>query len=1571
MPSLHQTDLIVRGAQHLQLDRIYISPHIPSVLHHETKHIGKWDKIFLYQHLSNHYKGWQFYPHRYLRINPGTGIIRLSDPHGMTFDFKVLGTNTQLVSNLCGLSNTAGEMPSGKYDPRNTQISVEKDQVIVMFPDGTHRFYRNYHLSHCFCYLEKEILPNGKIIKYRYSSSQQLIYVESMSADEKFVYAGIHLKGNPWSRKCEFNSSSGDNVSYTYEREHFHVKIKNKIELDVNCPPVLTEVSSPFYKPEKLFYSDQFLLNHVLGKNNDFKCDYAIFLGERRTSKLYFPEKDTFQPTCNIHYGQGITTVKNHDGTQTIYRYNSKYLLAAIETHDVDGTLQLQKQFSWTDNQWLESVALLDGQNQLFHKKSYKYDSYGNPTLETFSGNLSGTGAIEHHSIKRAYSQDGRHLLLREEDENGKIITYEYLPDTNLITVKITRDHTQTYLQERFIYNKQHNLIKTIVDDGNIKITEYFLKQDPPFLHMPEKIEEKYVEDGIEKLLRRTFLSRDQWGNVSQQDFYDSQGEFLYSIYKTYDEKGVLLSETNPLKQKATYTYDEKGRLTQTTNFSGRLKKSISYGARDNVVYEQIQGDDDEIKEFFYIYDLDDHLIEKTDEYGNTTYFEYDPISHQITHTEFLGVITSSTYDALGRRLTHTDANGNLTSYKYNAYGELSEILYPNGSKETFRYYKNGKLKSHTNQDELKICYQYDTLGRLLSKTYESDQKIAQETFSYNRSHLLSETDKEGHITQYTYDCVGRKIQVDAHGHITQYHYDTQGRVDTITKWNGDDSLQIHYERDLLDRTTCEYKTDLDGNLLYKISFSYDVDGNKHEIIRYIENEPCIETFKYDSFGQLIIHEDPHGYLTNTFYENHLNELRQKVLLKRSVDPNFITTVQIYDPYGNVIKQEKASALKEFCYDPSGNLILEKDHVGQTVQEIRYQYNCMNYLESYTRAYGTPHARTTSYTFTPSGNIASKTHPNQTTLTYGYHPLGYLTTLTSSDGTIDYHFQRNRLGYLLHASNHTEQITINRDIDTFGNVLLERFSTGFFIEKTYDSFNRPTSIKLDDQGEIYYTYNPLHLKSINRNSPLNTYTHHYTEYDLHGYLQAEQMIYSTGKIKHRRDQKGRQTDLLTPFFSQANSYDPCDNLTHSVENNTHFAYTYDDLSQLTSEKGHTYEYDANYNRIQKDTDPAHFNELNELESSDHIICKYDANGNLIQKNTTYFTYDALNQLIEVKTDNHQIQFFYDPLGRRLFKSVQGSENYKEYYLWNDQEEIGAFTQDKAPKNLKIQGLETPIAIELSTKPYIPIVDISQNIRGLIDPATKTLCDSYSYTAFGEELNPITELFSPWRYASKRWDPETNLSYFGKRYYDAQLARWLTTDPAGFVDGTNLYQFLYNNPFKYTDPDGQFVFTIPFVYLTLETLAPILIKVAITAGTAYIAYEGSKLIENLNTKSHSSNYDYAPIGDSFILYPNAIDFENDLISKKKKDESKDVEKPPYDGKELGEDPTVKPGEDFEWKGNGPPESGEGNWVKGKGNTKETLYPDLNHPKPIEPHWDYYGPKFPKGARLYLDGTWAPK
>jgi len=66
-----------------------------------------------------------------------------------------------------------------------------------------------------------------------------------------------------------------------------------------------------------------------------------------------------------------------------------------------------------------------------------------------------------------------------------------------------------------------------------------------------------------------------------------------------------------------------------------------------------------------------------------------------------------------------------------------------------------------------------------------------------------------------------------------------------------------------------------------------------------------------------------------------------------------------------------------------------------------------------------------------------------------------------------------------------------------------------------------------------------------------------------------------------------------------------------------------------------------------------------------------------------------------------------------------------------------------------------------------------------------------------------------RYAGKERDA-SGLYYYGQRYYAPWLQRWLSPDPAGYVDGANLYRMVGNRPLDFTDHQGT-------VKIPVETL----------------------------------------------------------------------------------------------------------------------------------------------------------
>ena len=85
----------------------------------------------------------------------------------------------------------------------------------------------------------------------------------------------------------------------------------------------------------------------------------------------------------------------------------------------------------------------------------------------------------------------------------------------------------------------------------------------------------------------------------------------------------------------------------------------------------------------------------------------------------------------------------------------------------------------------------------------------------------------------------------------------------------------------------------------------------------------------------------------------------------------------------------------------------------------------------------------------------------------------------------------------------------------------------------------------------------------------------------------------------------------------------------------------------------------------------------------------------------------------------------------------------------------------------------------------------------------------NFRPFGDRLNNQAAASGnrQW-FHGKAVDADTGLSYFGARYYDPALGRFMGVDAVGFDEGNlhsfNKYLYGNGNPYKYTDPDGNAV-----------------------------------------------------------------------------------------------------------------------------------------------------------------------
>uniref|UniRef100_UPI0013C32768 RHS repeat-associated core domain-containing protein n=2 Tax=Pseudomonas syringae TaxID=317 RepID=UPI0013C32768 len=74
------------------------------------------------------------------------------------------------------------------------------------------------------------------------------------------------------------------------------------------------------------------------------------------------------------------------------------------------------------------------------------------------------------------------------------------------------------------------------------------------------------------------------------------------------------------------------------------------------------------------------------------------------------------------------------------------------------------------------------------------------------------------------------------------------------------------------------------------------------------------------------------------------------------------------------------------------------------------------------------------------------------------------------------------------------------------------------------------------------------------------------------------------------------------------------------------------------------------------------------------------------------------------------------------------------------------------------------------------------------------------TAWWAARSAVEAKYKTVRYSGKERDA-SGLYYYGFRYYAPWLQRWINPDPAGAVDGLNLYTMVRNNPAACVDPSG--------------------------------------------------------------------------------------------------------------------------------------------------------------------------
>lgn len=232
---------------------------------------------------------------------------------------------------------------------------------------------------------------------------------------------------------------------------------------------------------------------------------------------------------------------------------------------------------------------------------------------------------------------------------------------------------------------------------------------------------------------------------------------------------------------------------------------------------------------------------------------------------------------------------------------------------------------------------------------------------------------------------------------------------------------------------------------------------------------------------------------------------------------------------------------------------------------------------------------------------------------------------------------------------------------------------------------------------------------------------------------------------------------------------------------------------------------------------------------------YDGDGNLKSDGIWNYLWDAENRLVGISSTslavaagypNRQITFIYDAFDRRVQKRVLdgvGNALLSRRYLYDGWNLVAEYD---APDGLMCGALKRSYTWGLDLvgtltssggvgallqifdydtgRAYLPTYDGNGNVASLLDIGNGNIVASYEYSPSGELLRCMGSYAqqNPFRFSTKFTDDETDLVYYGYRYYDLRNGRFINRDPIAENGGLNLYGFCGNDAVNHYDYLGN-------------------------------------------------------------------------------------------------------------------------------------------------------------------------
>lgn len=1023
----------------------------------------------------------------------------------------------------------------------------------------------------------------------------------------------------------------------------------------------------------------------------------------------------------------------------------------------------------------------------------------------------------------------------RELDPDGRVLSITRIgsDDSEIVTESRAYDlagrmissgdglNRQTFYDEAFDGSGQ-NVVTTTYPDGGVKVRTY--AADGTLLSVsgdaaPQQLAYEYgvgpdgsftkeirVGDGGETTEWVTTFT-DFLGRPYKQEFADGAVQLSY-----FNDLGQLERTVDPDDVTTLFAYNAEGEQEVTAidmngndaiDYAGTdrvTRTTVSVGQRDGYTVERISTEVWETDSTDFATDVS--LVETTPEGRRAWQTERGLPTTIVTTLDGTGgwtvvstapdgTVTTQTYQ--DELLTSVDVAhasiGSLTSttYGYDSHNRLETVTDARNGTTTMTYFDDDQLSTVTTPDpdpnrsgdgyDAQVTsYGYDAAGRQDQVT-EPDASIVYTTY-WPTGQVRRTWGSRTYPVEYAYDSQSRLKT------MTTWQDFTGDTGTAITTWNYDSQRGFLENKRYADNQGPDYTYTDAGRLETRVwargittTYGYTAAGQL-ETTTYSDSTPTV-TLGYDRSGRQLTRTDAAGTATFGYHstgrledETYSAGMFDGIVVDRTVDSLArMTGLDVAGMYDVDYAYDAASRLETvtngdntagYTYHPNSTLVdtVTFQNSGSTRLTTAKAYDYLNRVETVVNTPSADSVQSFDYTYNSANQRTKVTHADGTYWEYGYDALGQVTSgvkrLANGDAMLghDYGYQYDDIG--------------NR-VGTTTNGLSATYT--------------PNSLNQYDQREV-----PSFVEAL-------------------GTAAATTEILLNGQTALRQGESW--------YYQQA------------VDNSGYPAWL--DLLITGAETG----------AGPQGADATSSEVRSAFLAQTPEIYTYDADGNLTQDGQWIYTWNGENRLIAIQTrqdvvppigpmplyERKRLEFTYDGQGRRIEKKVYSWSGIDWtlitwirflYDGWNMVvEEDGPIFN--SPKGTYVWGLDLSGTMQAAggtggllfaeTRNLginLSAFDGVGNITSLINSESGTTSNFYDYDPYGNQVagrekgdDSVVLGFS-----SNYKDPETDLVYFGLRYYIPSVGRWSRRDPIDEDGSLNLNSFVYNSPIEFFDILGM-------------------------------------------------------------------------------------------------------------------------------------------------------------------------